>query len=126
MDLNEMREYLKLMDEFNQRSKECEKIYRDLTQRKCETMADWRGVKINYWHDICCHYNEEFLLNADGDIFFIEQKDFDTETSKKYICRRVLWNMQISAEKYIVYETPIYDVDGEFEYNEYVVELYKG
>ena len=126
MDTNEMKEYIKLMNEFDEKVKDCEKIRQKLMEKNCETISEWRNVKIKYWYDICCHYNEEFLLNADGDIFFIEKKDFDTYNSKAYIGRRVLWNMQLSTERYIVFETPIYDVDGEFEYNEYLVELYKG
>lgn len=126
MDTNEMKEYLRLISEFNTKTRECEKIYRNLTERKFESNAEWRGVKIEHWHDICCHYNEDLLLNADGDIFFVEKKDFDTYNSRAYIGRRVLWNMQLSTERYMVFETPIYDVDGEFECNEYTVELYKG
>lgn len=126
MDTNEMKEYLKLVNEFNTKTKECDEIYTRLTQIKCDSMAEWRGVKVDCWRDICHRYNEESLINADGDIFFIHKKDFETYNSKAYFGRRVLWNLKLSEEKYVIFETPIYDIDGEFLYYEYVVELDKG
>ena len=54
---------------------------------------------MTYWIDVCSKYPEEKLLNCDGDIFYIEQKD-----NKTYLGRRVLWNLELSDELYRISE----------------------
>ena len=66
----------------------------------------YRSVKMSYWNDICEKYNENNLVNCDGDIFFID------ETHADYLIgRRVLWSLDLTNEHYKI--IPITDKDDD-------------
>lgn len=86
------------------------------------TECEWRNTKIGYWKDICAKYPEEKLLNCYGDIFFIDKKTADFDTSY-YLGRRVLWNLSLSEECYEIIETIEYDEDGDYEFEDYSIKV---
>ena len=65
---------------------------------------------------------EENLVNANGDVIFIDEKT----NNEHYVGRRVLWNLELSKEKYDVYITREVDSDGEYDYTDFEVELRNG
>lgn len=91
-----------------------------LTHEIADNDADkeFRGVKMDFLCEIYKKYDEQQVLNADGDIFYIK-----SVSSGQYIGQRILWNLELSNELYIITKTPIYDIDGEFEYYKYDVEV---
>ena len=50
-----------------------------------------------YWRELCDKYGKENLLNCDGEIFFIDENWIRT-----FFGRRVLWNLQLSKEQYVI------------------------
>lgn len=83
---------------------------------------EWRNTKMIYWQDICGKYNEDKLLNAYGDIFFIEERDISSE-GERYVGRRILWNLGLSNEKYEIFGERVYDSDGDYEGMDYEVRV---
>lgn len=82
--------------------------------------CEWRNVKLGLWKTICTKYSDSDLLNCYGDIFFIEDKDDDT-----YWGRRVLWNLGLSDETYEIHEIVETDSDGNYDFTDYEIKLYK-
>ena len=105
----------------NNKVAEC---YKELAKARTElwdierglTDYEWRNTKMSYWKDICKKYPEDKLLNCYGDIFFIDEHEDDW-----YIGRRVLWNLELSKEKYEIRETIEYDSDGEYDHIDYEI-----
>lgn len=73
-----------------------------------------RNVLVAFWTKICERYNEDCLLNCDGDVFYIDERQ-----GNKYMCRRVLWSLDLSRERYEIVERIETDIDGEFDYRYY-------
>lgn len=107
------------------KSEAVEKKVAELKKAMSELMAiykpqsTWRGVRMDFWQHICTKYKESDLLNADGDIFFIDEK----VDSEYFIGRRVLWNLELSKEQYNIYSYREMDSDGELDYITFEVEL---
>ena len=75
--------------------------------------------------EIYNHYNEKYILNADGDIFYVTERKQEDKDCIVYKGNRILWNMSTSKEQYTIYEYICYDNDGEYDYTDYEVELIK-
>lgn len=82
----------------------------DVEDRKC------RNVLVGFWAKIREKYNEDCLLNCDGDVFYIDERQ-----GNKYMCRRVLWSLDLSREKYEILQEIETDADGEYNYTYYEI-----
>lgn len=82
--------------------------------------CEWRNVKLGLWKTICGKYDDSDLLNCYGDIFFITEKEDDY-----YIGKRVLWNLELSKESYEIHEIVETDSDGNYDFTDYEIKLYK-
>lgn len=89
-----------------------------------EVECEWRNTKMSYWKDICAKYPENKLLNCYGDIFFIDKKIADFDTTY-YLGRRVLWNLSLSEEHYEIIKTIEYDENGDYEFEDYSIKVIK-
>jgi hypothetical protein len=88
-------------------------------QRKSNTL--WRGVPMRFWYEICEHYDEDKLLNADGDIIFVDKQI----GLSLFIGRRVLWDFSLSKELYEVRKEEFLDDEGYHDYDLYEVRLHQ-
>lgn len=122
MDREQLLSGLKLRNELEQNIEQFKNIVNDL--QKNEHTMYFRGVKIDFLHEIYKHYDEKDILNADGDIFYITEKKREDE-SVIYKGSRILWNMSLSKEDYIIHEYELADSDGNYDYTDYEVELAK-
>ena len=82
------------------------------------TDLSWRNTSIVFWKAICNVYDPKDLLNCYGDIFFIMEQHGDT-----YIGKRVLWNLELSKERYIIEEEKDSDADGEYNGTYYEINV---
>lgn len=98
-----------------QLQKALNKLYRlSATEGTC------RGVRDSWWFSICQKYDERDLLNCNGDVLFIEK---GVVVNGCKVGRRVLWNLELSKERYAITETEERDSDGEYAWTEYDVEV---
>ena len=109
----------KVVECYNELSKVRKELWnaeKDLTE------GEWRNTKMSYWKDICAKYPEDKLLNCYGDIFYIDEKyaDFDMNC---YLGRRVLWNLSLSEEQYMITEIIEHDSDGFYDYTDYEIKV---
>lgn len=81
------------------------------------TDLSWRNTSMVFWKAICNVYDPKDLLNCYGDIFFILERHGDT-----YIGQRVLWNLGLSEEKYIIEQLDLLSEESTFE-PEYVIRV---
>lgn len=105
----EVQAYKEMKEAFDALGKAYHKLWREQTRDNKE----WRNLKVSYWRDICLKYDENKLLNCNGDVFYIKERFAD-----EYIGRRVLWNFKLSEEKYLITETNTED------YLDYKIEVY--
>lgn len=87
-----------------------------------EAECEWRNTKMNYWKDICAKYPENKLLNCYGDIFYIDKKEIDFDTNY-YLGRRVLWNLSLSEERYVIEERIEHDSEGNYDNTDYEIKV---
>lgn len=116
--INANNKVVECYNELSKARKELWNAEKDLTE--CE----WRNTKISYWKDICAKYSEDKLLNCYGDIFYIDEKDADFDTTY-YLGRRVLWNLSLSEEHYEIIKTIEYDENGDYEFEDYSIKVIK-
>lgn len=101
---------IKCLDDFSLALAEFKKaFYKVVEEYRPDTK--WRGVRDEFWREICKIHNEEKLINAGGDILFIDEKVDNCH----WVGRRVLWNLQLSEEQYDIYEEELYDSDGDYD-----------
>ena len=69
------------------------------------------------------------ILNAYGDIFYIDDYVLDSYTKGFsrfndiiYTGRRILWNLELSKEKYQIRQIPVTDEDDNYDLPDYEVE----
>lgn len=91
-----------------------------MTEAQKNNNTKWRGVPMRLWYEICEHYDEKKLLNADGDVIFIEEQ----MGTSFFIGRRVLWNFSLSKELYEVRKEEFFDDEGYHDYDLYEVQLW--
>ena len=118
MEKYEIDKQVELYSKMQDCLKELKQIQQEIWEDSVSKDAEWRNIKLFFWREICQVYNEKDLLNCYGDIFFIEDK-----TKDAYIGRRVLWNLGLSKETYIIYEIKNIDCDGEYCYTDYEIEI---
>lgn len=118
MEKYEIDKQVELYSKMQNCLKELQNIQHEVWENSMAKDAEWRNVKLLFWREICQAYKEEDLLNCYGDVFFIEDK-----TESAYIGRRVLWNLGLSKETYIIYEIKDVDCDGEYTYTDYQIEI---
>ena len=123
MDKSQLMESIKLRSQINQNIEEFSKLVEKLQNFEHETY--FRNVKLDFLQEIYNHYNEKYILNADGDIFYITERKQEDKDCIVYKGNRILWNMSTSKEQYTIYEYICYDNDGEYDYTDYEVELIK-
>lgn len=101
--------------------------FKELTQRiaDCETFRYIRNVRIDFLAEIYKHFDERNILNAYGDIFFVDSKTIEDDVVI-YIGRRVLWSMMLSNEKYLIRQIPVFDEDGYQDGYDYDIEVVNG
>lgn len=88
-------------------------------QRQSNTL--WRGVPMRFWYEICEHYDADKLLNADGDIIFVDKQIGPS----LFVGRRVLWDFSLSKELYEVHKEEFLDNEGYHDYDLYEVRLHQ-
>ena len=123
MDKSQLMANLKLRNQINQNIEEFSKLVEKLQNFEHETY--FRNVKLDFLQEIYNHYNEKYILNADGDIFYVTERKQEDKDCIVYKGNRILWNMSTSKEQYTIYEYICYDNDGEYDYTDYEVELIK-
>ena len=123
MDKSQLMESIKLRSQIKQNMEEFSKLVGDLQKIEHETY--FRNVKLDFLQEIYNHYNEKYILNADGDIFYVTERKQEDKDCIVYKGNRILWNMSTSKEQYTIYEYICYDNDGEYDYTDYEVELIK-
>ena len=123
MDKSQLLANLKLRNQINQNIEEFSKLVEKLQNFEHETY--FRNVKLDFLQEIYNHYNEKYILNADGDIFYVTERKQEDKDCVVYKGNRILWNMSTSKEQYTIYEYICYDNDGEYDYTDYEVELIK-
>ena len=123
MDKSQLMESIKLRSQINQNIEEFSKLVEKLQNFEHETY--FRNVKLDFLQEIYNHYNEKYILNADGDIFYVTERKQEDKDCIVYKGNRILWNMALSKEQYTIYEYICYDNDGEYDYTDYEVELIK-
>lgn len=123
MDKSQLMESIKLRSQIKQNMEDFSKLVGDLQKIEHETY--FRNVKLDFLQEIYNHYNEKYILNADGDIFYITERKQEDKDCIIYKGNRILWNMSTSKEQYTIYEYICYDNDGEYDYTDYEVELIK-
>ena len=123
MDKSQLMESIKLRSQIKQNMEDFSKLLGDLQKIEHETY--FRNVKLDFLQEIYNHYNEKYILNADGDIFYITERKQEDKDCIIYKGNRILWNMSTSKEQYTIYEYICYDNDGEYDYTDYEVELIK-
>ena len=123
MDKSQLMANLKLRNQINQNIEEFSKLVEKLQNFEHETY--FRNVKLDFLQEIYNHYNEKYILNADGDIFYVTERKREDKDCIVYKGNRILWNMSTSKEQYTIYEYICYDNDGEYDYTDYEVELIK-
>lgn len=119
MGKSEFYEKTKAFLEYKKAFRELEKAHYNLWLAE-KPEGSWRNTKLIFWREICLKYDEKDLLNCYGDIFFVDERYGTT-----CIGRRILWNLELSKEKYEIsyeYET---DSDGDYEWTEYDIEVIK-
>ena len=123
MDKSQLMESIKLRSQIKQNIEDFSKLVGDLQKIEHETY--FRNVKLDFLQEIYNHYNEKYILNADGDIFYVTERKQEDKDCIVYKGNRILWNMSTSKEQYTIYEYICYDNDGEYDYTDYEVELIK-
>ena len=123
MDKSQLMANLKLRNQINQNIEEFSKLVEKLQNFEHETY--FRNVKLDFLQEIYNHYNEKYILDADGDIFYVTERKREDKDCIVYKGNRILWNMSTSKEQYTIYEYICYDNDGEYDYTDYEVELIK-
>lgn len=123
MDKSQLMESIKLRSQIKQNMEDFSKLVGDLQKIEHETY--FRNVKLDFLQEIYNHYNEKYILNADGDIFYVTERKQEDKDCIVYKGNRILWNMSTSKEQYTIYEYICYDNDGEYDYTDYEVELIK-
>ena len=69
MDKSQLMESIKLRSQIKQNMEDFSKLVGDLQKIEHETY--FRNVKLDFLQEIYNHYNEKYILNADGDIFYV-------------------------------------------------------
>ena len=123
MDKSQLMESIKLRSQIKQNMEDFSKLVDKL--QKTEYEMYFRNVKLSFLQEIYNHYNEKYILNADGDIFYVTERKQEDKDCIVYKGNRILWNMSTSKEQYTIYEYICYDNDGEYDYTDYEVELIK-
>ena len=123
MDKSQLMESIKLRSQIKQNMEDFSKLVGDLQKIEHETY--FRNVKLDFLQEIYKHYNDKYVLNADGDIFYVTERKQEDKDCIVYKGNRILWNMSTSKEQYTIYEYIYYDNDGEYDYTDYEVELIK-
>lgn len=121
MDDKRLEKSLKLKSLLAENLKQFEELSHEILDNDAD--KELRGVKIGFLTEIYAKYDELKILNADGDIFFIKDETTDDYGIKKYIGQRILWNLALSKELYIIKRIPNFDSDNEFDYYEYEIEV---
>ena len=114
--INANNKVVECYNELSKARKELWNAEKDLTE------GEWRNTKMSYWKDICAKYPEDKLLNCYGDIFFIDKKIADFDTTY-YLGRRVLWNLSLSEEQYRIIERDEYDSEGNYDNTDYEIKV---
>lgn len=123
MDKSQLMESIKLRSQIKQNMEDFSKLVDKL--QKTEYEMYFRNVKLDFLQEIYKHYNDKYVLNADGDIFYVTERKQEDKDCIVYKGNRILWNMSTSKEQYTIYEYICYDNDGEYDYTDYEVELIK-
>lgn len=79
-------------------------------------------IKDYMWRKACEMYSEKNLLDANGDIFYILEKE-EGFYNIIYVAKRVLWNFHLSNERYNVVLVRMADNEGNYEYTDYNVQV---
>jgi hypothetical protein len=106
---------LELFKEMKLAWEKFDKAYLEFWKNEHENETTYKNTKMIFWREICLKYDEKDLLNCYGDIFFIVEKN-----ANYYIGRRILWNLELSEEKYeitAVTEKDDDDIEYDFSYD---------
>ena len=118
MEKEKFEKQAELLCKYEKALENLQNLHHEIVDNNIDLMAESRNVKLMFWKEIIKRFKSEDLLNCYGDIFFIEDK-----TDSAYIGRRVLWNFGLSKETYIIYTTSNFDVDGDYTYTDYEIEV---
>lgn len=118
MEKEKFEKQAKLLCQYEKALGDLNKLHFEIMDNNIDLQAESRNVKLLFWKEIIKRFKPEDLLNCYGDIFFIEEKN-----ERSYIGRRVLWNFGLSKETYIIYTTLNSDVDGDYTYTDYEIEV---
>lgn len=58
---------------------------------------------------------------GNDDLFFIEKYEMCGRHEGTYYCRRILINLELSKENYIIDSTVVSDMEGNYEYTDYEI-----
>ena len=78
----------------------------------------YRNVPVSLLEYIYTKFPQDKVLNCYGDIFLIEEKHIET-----YIGNRILWDLSLSKEKYLIEQCDDISEDGEFLEQDYQVTI---
>lgn len=116
---SEMKSQIELYQKLCENVKEFAEIKEKLWELEHKaTDLSWRNTSMVFWKAICNVYDPKDLLNCYGDIFFILERHGDT-----YIGQRVLWNLSLSKERYIIEEVKDIDCYGEYNAEYYNIDV---
>ena len=118
MDKEKFKKQAELLCKYEKALKNLQNLHFEIMDNNIDLQAESRNVKLIFWKEIIKRFKPEDLLNCYGDIFFIEEKN-----ESSYIGRRVLWNFGLSKETYIIYTTANTDVDDDYTYTDYEIEV---
>lgn len=117
----QMEKQIKLLTQLKENIDEFEMLQRQISADR--HYMEWRNTPLKFWWEITQKYKESDLLNCYGDIFFIDEVDTDNYNSKRYVGRRVLWNLGLSKEKYEIFECLEKDEYGEVDCIDYEINV---
>lgn len=117
----QMERQIKLLNLLKNNIEQYESLQQQINKDRIAE-STWRNTNLYFWHKITEHYNSEFLLNCYGDIFYIEEKEVDGDDTR-YVGRRILWNFNLSQERYEIFETKERYDDGEIDYVNYEINV---
>ena len=113
-----IKEFMEIHKRLKQKSEDFETTMWEMQRFLQNNGSQFRNTNFSFLGKIYEKFPEEKVLNCFGDIFYITEN-----VNNIYICKRILWNLELSKERYCIFEDKTYDSDGDLEKVEYDIEI---
>lgn len=108
---NKIKEFIEISKNLKQKTEEQEQAMRQMARFFEVEGMEFRNTNCFFLAKIYEKYPEEKVLNCYGDIFYILERSGSGHNTV-YIGQRILWNLELSKEKYCIQEEYEFDDDG--------------